>query len=57
MKKYIPYTWIILILLSGCTQIVTVPIDITASVVSGTIDIAGSAVDAVIPDGDEDKEN
>ena len=41
------------ILLSGCTQIITAPIDITTSVISGTIDIAGSTIDAVIPDGDD----
>lgn len=57
MKIQILYTSITLILLSGCTQIVTAPIDITASVVSGTIDVAGSAVDAVIPDEDEEKED
>ncbi len=57
MKIQILYISITLILLSGCTQIATAPIDITASVVSGTIDVAGSAVDAVIPDENEDKED
>jgi len=57
MKKQLLYTWILLISLSGCTQIITAPIDITASVVSGTIDVAGSAVGAIIPDGDDEKED
>ena len=39
-----------LILLSGCTQVVTAPISIAGSVTSATIDVAGSAVGAVTPD-------
>ena len=41
-----------LILFSGCTQIITAPISIAGSVASATIDVAGSAVGAVIPGGD-----
>jgi hypothetical protein len=43
---------------SGCTQMVTAPIHATAAVVSGTIDIAGSAVHAVSgSEEDEEKED
>ena len=38
-----------LVLLSGCTQIVTAPISIAGSVASATIDVAGSTVSAVTP--------
>ena len=38
-----------LILLSGCTQIVTAPISVAGSVTSATIDVAGSTVSAVTP--------
>lgn len=38
-----------LILLSGCTQIVTAPISIAGSAVGATIDVAGSTVGAVTP--------
>jgi len=57
MKKHILNTCILLTFFSGCTQIVTAPIDITTSVVSGTLDVAGSAVDIVIPDKEDDKED
>ena len=39
---------------TGCTQVVTAPIKVASSVVSGTIDIAGSAVGAVTGSDDED---
>jgi len=39
-----------LILLSGCTQVITAPISVAGSVTSATIDVAGSAVGAVTPD-------
>lgn len=38
-----------LILLSGCTQVVTAPISIAGSAVGATIDVAGSTVSAVTP--------
>jgi hypothetical protein len=41
---------------SGCTQVVTAPIHVTAAVVSGTIDVAGSAVHAVSGNDEEEKE-
>jgi hypothetical protein len=43
--------------ISGCTQVVTAPIHVTAAVVSGTIDIAGSAVHAVSGSDKEEKED
>lgn len=50
LKKSTLYTIITLVSLSGCTQIITAPIAITGSVVSATIDVAGSAVGAVTPE-------
>jgi len=44
----------VLVLLSGCTQVVTAPIDIAGSVVGATIDVADAAVDAVVDDDDEE---
>ena len=34
---------------SGCTQLITAPISAAGAVVGATIDVAGSAVDAVVP--------
>lgn len=45
----------ILLLLSGCTQVVTAPISIAGSAVSATIDVTGSAVGAVVGSDDEDE--
>jgi len=64
MKKLILTTIINLILLSGCTQIVTAPIkvagavvgtaaDITSSAVGATIDVAGSTAHAVVGSDDD----
>ena len=50
LKKLTVYITMTLILLSGCTQIVTAPISVAGSVTSATIDVAGSAVGAVTPD-------
>jgi len=48
----------ILVLLSGCTQVVTAPIYVAGAVVCTTIDVTGSAVHAVVGSEDEDeKEN
>ncbi len=47
----------VLVLLSGCTQVVTAPIDIAGSVVGATIDVADAAVDAVVDDDDEEDED
>ena len=57
LKKSTLYAIISLVLLSGCTQVVTAPIDIAGSVVSATIDVADSAVDAVSDSEDEEKED
>lgn len=45
-----------LLLLSGCTQVVTAPISIAGSITSATIDVAGSAVGAVAGSEDEDED-
>lgn len=57
LKKLILYSIMILLLLSGCTQVVTAPISIAGSAVSATIDVAGSAVGAVVGSDDEDDED
>ncbi len=54
MKKLTLYSIMILLLLPGCTQVVTAPISIAGSAVSATIDVAGSAVGAVVGSDDED---
>ena len=61
MKNIYIYTLFILVLLSGCTQVVTAPIAIAGSAVSATVDVAGSvagaAVDVVTSDDDEEKKD
>ena len=56
-------TLLTLILLSGCTQVVTAPISIAGSAVSATVDVAGSVAGAAVDvatsgsnDDDEKKE-
>ena len=39
---------LMLLLLSGCTQIVTAPISLVGAVASTTLDVAGSAGGAVV---------
>jgi uncharacterized protein YceK len=46
---------ITLILVSGCTQIVTAPIKITGAVVSSTIDVVGATAHAVAGSDDEEE--
>jgi len=41
-----------LVFMSGCTQIITAPISAAGAVAGATIDVAGSAVGAVVPGGD-----
>ena len=53
MHKHSLYIFLFLLFLSGCTQIITAPIEIVGSVASATIDVTASAVDAVIPDSDD----
>jgi len=55
MKKATLYSIITLVLLSGCTQVVTAPIEITGAVVGATIDVTDAAVEAVT-DSDEEEE-
>ena len=47
----------VLVLLSGCTQVVTAPIDIAGSVVCATIAVADATIDAVSDSEDEEKED
>jgi uncharacterized protein YceK len=47
---------ITLILVSGCTQVVTAPIKITGAVVSSTIDVVGATAHAIAGSDDEDEE-
>ncbi len=54
MQKLTIYSIMILLLLSGCTQVVTAPISIAGSAVSATIDVTGSAVGAVVGSDDDD---
>ncbi|HEY9189897.1 MAG TPA: DUF6726 family protein [Sulfurovum sp.] len=56
LKQPILYSIITLVLLSGCTQVVTAPISIAGSAVGATIDVAGSAVNAVTDSDDEEDE-
>ena len=57
LKQPILCSIITLVLLSGCTQVVTAPISIAGSAVSATIDVAGSAVNAVSGSEDEEDED
>jgi uncharacterized protein YceK len=52
MKKIIALITF-LILVSGCTQVVTAPIKITGAVVSSTIDVVGATAHAVAGSDDE----
>ena len=56
MQKLTLYSIITLAFLSGCTQVVTAPIEITGAVVGATIDVADAAVDAVTDDEEDEKE-
>ena len=48
---------ITLILVSGCTQVVTAPIKITGAVVSSTIDVVGATAHAIAGSDDDEKES
>ena len=54
LKKLTLYTMLTILLMSGCTQVVTAPISVAGSVVGATIDVTGSAVGAVVGSDDED---
>ncbi len=53
MKKLTITLIMLLVLLSGCTQIVTAPISIAGAAVGATIDVTGSAVGAVVGSDDD----
>ena len=53
MKKTTLTLLIILTLSAGCTQIITAPISIASSTVSGTLDVVGSTVDIVTGKDDD----
>ncbi len=57
LKKSTLYSIMTLLLLSGCTQVVTAPIYVAGAVVSTTIDVTGSAVGAVVGSDDEDEKD
>jgi len=57
MQKLTILLIMIMISMSGCTQIVTAPIKIAGAAVSATIDVAGSAAHAVAGSDDEEKED
>jgi len=48
MKSSLYFTILILLSLSGCTQVVTAPISVAGSVAGAAIDVTGSAVGAAI---------
>ena len=55
MTKITLYS-IIILALSGCTQVVTAPISIAGSAVGATVDVAGSAVGAAVDMAGSDDE-
>jgi len=57
MRKLTILLMMIMILMSGCTQIVTAPIKIAGTAVSTTFDVAGSAAHAIAGSDDEEKED
>ncbi len=46
-----------MVLISGCTQVVTAPIKLAGAAVSTTIDVAGSAAHAVVGSDDDENED
>ncbi|MEA1952951.1 MAG: DUF6726 family protein [Campylobacterota bacterium] len=57
MKKLTLYLSILLIvLLSGCTQVVTAPIYVAGAAVSTSIAVTGSAVGTVVGSDEEEEE-
>ncbi|WP_295419757.1 DUF6726 family protein [Sulfurovum sp.] len=57
MKKLTIFLIMTLVLMSGCTQVVTAPFKIAGAAVSTTIDVAGSAVHAVAGSDNDEKED
>jgi len=56
-KQSLLHLLITLLLLSGCTQVVTAPISIAGSVAGATIDVAGATVGAVTGTGSDDEDD
>lgn len=50
-------TLMTLFVMSGCTTLVTAPIEIAGATVSAVIDVTGSAVHAVAGDDEDDKDD
>ncbi len=57
LKRSTLYILITLLLFSGCTQVVTAPISVAGAVVGTTVDVAGSAVNAVTDSDDKEDED
>ncbi|MBT8343764.1 MAG: hypothetical protein KJO45_03505 [Sulfurovum sp.] len=57
MEKLTLYSIMVLVLLSGCTQVVTAPISVAGSVVGATIDVADATIDAVSDSEDGEQED
>jgi len=55
MNKHFLHSIITLIFLSGCTQVVTVPIAVAGATVGAVIDVTGSAVGAITSSDNEEK--
>jgi uncharacterized protein YceK len=55
MKKILVYLGLLL-LLNGCTQIITAPISVAGAVVGATIDVGAAGVRAVTGGDDEDED-
>lgn len=54
--KNIALILLTLLLLTGCTQVVTAPISVAGAAVSTTIDVAGATVGAVTDDDEKEEE-
>jgi uncharacterized protein YceK len=57
MTKLIILLITTMVLISGCTQVVTAPIKLAGAAVSTTIDVAGSAAHAVVGSDDDENED
>ena len=57
MKKLSLLTILILLFLSGCTQVVTAPVHFAGAVVTNTVEVIDTTVDAVVDDDEETYDN
>lgn len=55
MKKLSLLTLFILLFLSGCTQVVTAPVHFAGAVVTNTVEVIDTTVDAVVDDDEEEE--